>query len=192
MTGLFSALLLPIALIGAVPIFIYVYAILRWRAGSAEEPGIGSYSLVLMFRLVAVLLAVSSISLLLYEAMSNDDHEEMTRICWPVLVASIVFLAVQFVVGTALGAPGRFAAARRIFGGGLVAVSGIVTFGALIALLVTKWEEVPDEPDSFGAKNHVDKLKAFGSWLAWVHSTAFLMHSLMLSSPRSTMSPHIP
>ncbi len=180
MTGLFTALLVPIALIGAIPIFIYVYAILRWRAGSAEEPGMGSYSLVLMFRLMALLLGVSSVSLLLYAAMSSNDLDEMTRICWPILVGSLVFLAVQFVVGTALGPPGRFAPARRIFGGGLVAITGIVTLGALIALLVTMWEKVSDEPDSFGAKNHADKLKGFGSWLV-CYGSVYLASALRMA-----------
>jgi hypothetical protein len=145
--------------------FIYVYAILRWRAGSASEPGIGSYGLMLMFRLIAVLLAVSAVSLLIYAAMSDEDSDQMIRICWPVLVASLVFLLVQFVIGTTLGPADRFPEARRIFGGGLVAVTGMVTFAALVGLLVTVWEKTPDDPDGFQAKGHADRLKAFGAWL---------------------------
>lgn len=191
MTGLFSAILVPIALIGAIPIFIYVYVVMRWRAGSAGEPGIGSYSLVLMFRLMAVLLGVGALSLLLYAMISSDDHEEMTRVCWPVLVASVVFLGVQFVVGTALGPPDRFEAARRIFGGGLVAISGIITFGALVALLVTKWQKVPDDPDNHATKQHVDMLKAFGCWL-FCFGAVYLASALRMaraSGPRPSWSP---
>jgi len=160
-----AGLMVPLLLIAGTPLFIYIYAIVRWRAGTGGEPGIGSYALVLMFRLFAVLIGLSALSLLLYAMMSDNELEKMTRICWPVLVSSVLFLAVQFVVGTALGPSDRFAAARRIFGGGLVAVTGMITFGALIALLITKWEEVPDEPESFVVKDHADKVKAFGAWL---------------------------
>lgn len=190
MTGLFTAFLLPALLLGGVPIFIYVYAILRWRAGSREEPGIGSYSLVLMFRLIAVLLGVSSISLLLYAAMSHHDLEELTRVCWPILVSSLIFLVVQFVVGTALGPPDRFAEARRIFGGGLVAISGLVTFAALIALLVTMWEEVPEDIEAI-AKDHADRLKGFGSWFG-CFGAVYLASALRMArgaGPRPSRSP---
>jgi hypothetical protein len=162
-TALFSAFLLPVLLIGAVPMFIYVYAILRWRAGSREEPGIGSYSLVLMFRLIALLLGAGALSLLLYAAFSSRDQEELTRVCWPILVASIVFLGIQFLLGSVLGPAQRFVEARRIFGGGLVAISGLVMFAALVALLVTLWEEVPEETRA--AEGHADRIKAFGTWL---------------------------
>lgn len=161
-SALFGVFLVPIALLAAAPLFIYVYVILRWRAGSAEEPGMGSYSLVLMFRLFSVLLGLASISLLLYAAISSEDHESMTRVCWPVLVASLVFLAVQFVLGSVLDPEGRFAAARRLFGGGLVAISGVVTLVVLVALLVTLWEEVTPNRDE---KAHDEQLKAFGCWL---------------------------
>jgi hypothetical protein len=69
---------------------------------------------------------------------------------------------IQYVMGSALDAEGRFNAARRIFGGGLVAISGLVTFAALAGLLVTFWEKVPDFDRA--QENHVDRIKAFGSW----------------------------
>jgi len=180
--GLFTAFLLPVMLLGAVPIFIYVYAILRWRAGSREEPGIGSYSLVLMFRLISVLVGLSAFAMLLYAAMSDKDTEELTRICWPLLVASLAFLAVQFVVGAALGPADRFPEARRIFGGGLVAISGIITFVVLAGLLVTLWEDVPDEAGSVGAKNHADQLKGFGAWLL-CYGAAYLASAVKMALP---------
>jgi heme A synthase len=163
--ALMSAMVLPLLLISAVPLFIYIYAIVRWRAGTGGEPGIGSYALVLMFRLFAALLGLSAIALLLYAMLSSDEHEDLTRVCWPVLVASLLFLAVQFVIGTTLAPTDRYAVAKRIFGGGFVAVSGFLTFASLVALLVTKWQKTPDDPDSHAAKQQVDMLKAFGSWL---------------------------
>ncbi len=179
-TALFSAMLLPLMLIGAVPLFIYVYAILRWRAGSGAEPGMGSYSLVLMFRLISLLLSASCISLLLYVAMSEEDHDELKRICWPVLVASLAFQLFQWILGLYIGSPDRFVPARRIFGGGLVAISGLVTLGALIALLVTLWERVPENPESFGAKGHSDRLVAFGAWLG-CYGAVYLISSLRMA-----------
>lgn len=165
LTSAFAGLFfVPIALIGGIPLFIYIYAILRWRAGSAEEPGMGSYSLVLMFRLVAVLLGLSSLSLLLYAALSSHEHDDMTRVCWPLLIAALIFLFIQFFVGAALGAADRFAAARRIFGGGLVAISGLITLGALIGFLVTMWEKTPDKPAEPSVGDHADRLKAFLCW----------------------------
>ncbi|MFI5402505.1 MAG: hypothetical protein ACHQ1G_06175 [Planctomycetota bacterium] len=175
-----AGLMVPILLIAGTPLFIYVYAIIRWRAGAGGEPGLGSYALVLMFRLFAVLLGLCALSLLLYSFMSSNDLKEMTRVCWPVLIASLLFLVVQFVVGSALGPGDRFVAARRIFGGGLVAVSGMIMFGALVALLVTYWEEVPDDPESRGAKNHTDQIKAFGSWL-FCFGTVYLASAVKMA-----------
>lgn len=163
MPALAGAFMVPVLLVGAVPLFIYVYAIVRWRAGVGGEPGIGSYALVLMFRLFAVLCGLSALALLLYAAISNDEHEDMTRVCWPVLLSSLLFLAVQFVIGTALAPTDRYAPARRIFGGGLAAIAGLITFGALIGLLVTKWQEVPEHPAA--QESRTDMMKAFGCWL---------------------------
>lgn len=165
MEFLTSAFLAPVFLIGAIPLFIYLYAILRWRAGGGEEPGIGSYGLVLTFRLVSLLLATGALSLLFYAAVSKDDQEVMTRVCMPILVGSLIFLAVQYALGLALGPTESFRAARRIFGGGLVAISGMVTFGALIALLVTLWEKPPDLAAGYDWDVHTERLKGCYCWL---------------------------
>jgi hypothetical protein len=160
-TFLTSAILLPVVLVGSVPLFIYLYAILRWRAGGGGEPGLGSYGLVLTFRMIAFLLVAGAAAQLLYAWRSDGEHDEMVRVCWGLVVAAGIFLLIHLPLGFVLRPAAGDEVARRLFGGGLLAVSGLVSFGALIFYMVTAFEEVPDGP----ATSHDEKLKAAGSWL---------------------------
>jgi uncharacterized BrkB/YihY/UPF0761 family membrane protein len=187
--AIFSAMILPIMIIAAVPLFIYVYAIVRWRAGVGGEPGIGSYCLVLMFRMFAVLVGLSALSPLVYAMLSSEDLDEMTRVCWPALFASLLFLAVQLVVGAALGPTDRYAPARRIFGGGLVAITGLITFSALVALLVTKWQEVPESEGA--ARDRTEFMKGCGAWLVCFGSV-YLASAMKMARAVSSPPPPPP
>lgn len=160
-TFLTSAILLPVVLIGSVPLFIYLYAILRWRSGGGGEPGLGSYGLVLTFRMIALLLVAGALAQLLYAWRSADEHDGMKRVCWGILVASGIFLLIQLPLGFVLRPAAGDDVARRLFGGGLLAVSGLVSFGALLFYMVTAFEKVPD----FGSERHDEQMKAAGSWL---------------------------
>jgi hypothetical protein len=151
-------LLLPVVLVGAAPIFIYLYAILRWRSGGIGEPGIGSYGLVLYFRTAALLLGVGAVSLLVYILLSAEEHDDMERVCWGILVASVVILGIHVPLGAMLRPEGDCHAATRLFGGGLMGIAGLVVFVALVLFMVTLFEDYRNE------EQHIDQLKAFSSW----------------------------
>jgi len=164
--GLFtSALIAPLVLLGGIPVFIYLYAILRWRAGGAHEPGLGSYSLVLFFRTIALLLSTGAVSLLVYLLLAKDENDQMMRACWAVLLSSVVFLAVQVYIGGLLRPAGGCIPATRLFGGGLMGIAGAIVFGALVVLFVTLLEKMPDDPESVRFERRNDTLKMVGSWL---------------------------
>jgi hypothetical protein len=159
-----SAILLPVLLVGSVPLFIYLYAILRWRSGGGGEPGLGSYGLVLTFRMIALLLVAGAFAQLLYAWRSEDEHDAMVRICWGLIVAAGIFLLIHLPLGFVLKPAFGDDIARRLFGGGLLCVSGLVSFGALVFYMVTAFEEVPEGAGRM-ATGHDERLKAAGSWL---------------------------
>lgn len=159
-----SAILLPVMAVSSVPLFIYLYAILRWRSGGSGEPGLGSYGLVLTFRMIALLLVAGAFAQLLYAWRSEDKHPEMVRVCWALIVAAAIFLLIHLPLGAVLRPAAGAQVARRLFGGGLLCVSGMVSFGALVFYMVTAFEEVPEASGRI-ASGHEDRLKAAGSWL---------------------------
>jgi hypothetical protein len=159
-----GALVVPLLLFVSVPFFLYVYVVVRWRAGGGGEPGLGSYGLVMAFRMLAFLMGAGAIAQLLYCAMSAEEYEEMMRVCWGILFAAGIFLVLHIPLGMVLRPAGDFAPARRIFGGGLLLVAGMITLGALVLLMVTLSQKVPDRPGA--EESHSDQLKAAGSWLA--------------------------
>jgi len=159
-----SAILLPVMAVSAIPLFIYLYAILRWRSGGGGEPGLGSYGLVLTFRMISLLLVAGAVAQLLYAWRSEDDHPTMVRVCWGLIVAAAIFLLIHLPLGAVLRPPSGAAVARRLFGGGLLCVSGMVAFGALIFYMVTAFEDISDSSSRMVA-SHEDRLKAAGSWL---------------------------
>jgi len=160
--ALLSGMMIPLMIIGSVPLFIYIYALIRWRAGGEEEPGLGSYALVLAFRMIAVLLGVSAIAMMLYIVLSDEDHEEVKRVVNAVFVSAALFLGIQFALAAPLRPGGRFRPARRLFGGGVVGIAGLLTLAAMLASLIVIFQDPETERQ---IEQHRDMLKAFGSWL---------------------------
>ena len=171
-------LLLPLVLVGAAPIFIYLYAILRWRAGGEGEPGIGSYGLVLYFRTAALLMGVGAVSLLIYGLISDESTSDMERVCWGVLVASVIILGIHIPLGDMLRPEGDNRAVTRLFGGGLMGIAGLVVFAALVLFMVTLFE------DSKNDDQRVDQLKAFGSWVVCFGALYFTTAKVMSRAVR--------
>ncbi|HEX5138473.1 MAG TPA: hypothetical protein VFY93_15985 [Planctomycetota bacterium] len=159
-----SAILLPVMAISSIPLFVYLYAILRWRSGGGGEPGLGSYGLVLTFRMISLLLVAGAFAQLLYAWRSGDEHAAMVRVCWGLIVAAAIFLLIHLPLGAVLRPPAGADIARRLFGGGLLCVSGMVSFGALVFYMVTAFEEVPESTGRL-VSSHEERLKAAGSWL---------------------------
>jgi hypothetical protein len=158
-----SAILLPVMVVSSVPLFIYLYAVLRWRSGGSGEPGLGSYGLVLTFRMISLLLVAGAFAQLLFAWRSADEHPAMVRVCWGLIVAAAIFLLIHLPLGAVLRPAVGGDIARRLFGGGLLCVSGMVSFGALVFYMVTAFEEVPDIDRM--TSSHEERLKAAGSWL---------------------------
>jgi Ca2+/H+ antiporter len=173
-----SSLMIPVLLIAGFPVFIYMYALLRWRAGNVDEPGQGSFALVLMFRMMATLLAVGCVAALLYSARSEEQHKDLNRVCWGLLVGSVIFLGLQFLLGALLQPSGRFDAARRLFGGGLVGVAGIVTLMALLAYVVGLFQEVREHQK----ESHAEFLRVCSSVLLCFGAT-YVTSSVTMALP---------
>lgn len=183
-----GALVVPLVLAFSVPLFIYLYVILRWRAGGAGEPGLGSYSLVLTFRTLAILLGTGAVATLLYTMLSKDRHEELSRACWGLLLAAAVFGALHIPVGLVLKPNADVTAARRLFGGALLTVPGLICFGALVFFAVSLLEKLPEEGTALferRAADHREKLKAGGSWLFCFAALYLGWASLMARSARN-------
>jgi hypothetical protein len=107
---------------------------------------------------------VGALAMLLYAWRSEHELDEMVRVCWGLIVAAGIFLVIHLPLGAVLKPASGDEVARRLFGGGLLCVSGLVSFGALVFYMVTAFEEVPDDFER-AMTSHDEKLKAAGSWL---------------------------
>ncbi len=118
------------------PIFPFLYVIVRWRAAGRAEPGLGSYSLVLFFMSGATLLAATAVSTLVFTFLTDDPDADLQRAMWGVLGASAAFFGLQVLVGRSLSPTEDATAATRVFGGFVMALSGLVVFLGLSTLCI--------------------------------------------------------
>jgi hypothetical protein len=153
----FALLFLPVA-----PLFPFLYVVLRWRS---QEPGAGTFAALLYFRTAALLLALGGAANLSYGWFSTTPtNEELTRISWGVLVGSGAFLLLNGVLAWLAGRRPGLAAARRVFTGFLMVMSGLVAFTALLLLFVTVFRK----PDGHSeAAECCDEMKLYGAWTAY-------------------------
>jgi len=150
------------------PLFPFVYLVLRWRAGEQRDiRGLGTYGALLYFRTVALLLAVAGAANLTYGMVSTTPVDEaLTRLSWGLFTGSLVFLAINLGLGRLVELGDAAGDARRMFGGFLMVLAGLVAGFVLVLFFITVFEKV-DHSAKEAVEMHADTMKLYGCWVAY-------------------------
>jgi len=159
--GLLAASGILIAAYLVLPLFPFLYIVLRWRSGGVDEPGVGTLGAVLYFRVLSAIAVLASISLLLYAWWSKEENESLSRTAYGILAAGAVFFLLNLGLGCALPEAQAHHPARRVFGGFLLVLAGLVALVAITGLSVTLFEKRPEHDAAIELRD--DRLKG---WIA--------------------------
>ena len=161
------------------PLFPLLYVVLQWRSGGDRVAGAGTYAGVLYFATASTLLAIAGAANLSYGLVSTTPIEEATRrLSWGLFVGGLVFLVLNIRLASALHPARAMADARRIFGGFLMIVAGMISLFAIVMFLMTvfgrevKVEAAGEGFNLFGdsskdvdyATKRADDMKLYASW----------------------------
>ncbi|MHC4819333.1 MAG: hypothetical protein ACYTF8_14915 [Planctomycetota bacterium] len=147
------------------PLFPFTYVVLRWRSGGENEPGSGTYAGLLYFATAGLLLALAGAANLTYGWMSTTEIvEEQIRLSWGMFVGSALFLGLNLALLRRHGPRPRLRDARRVFGGFLMVMAGLVTFAAVVLFFVEIFREASTEREVI---ERADDLKAYGAWAGY-------------------------
>ena len=158
-----------------MPLFPFTYVVLRWR----DENARGTYAAVLYFLTASVLLALAGASNLTYGWISSTPIDiALHRLSWGMFIGSLVFFAINAFLLTRLGAQPDQRDARRVFGGFLMLMAGLVAFAVLVMFFITAFEQV-DEDNASAVLRKSENLKLYGAWtfyylLTYLSSVALL------------------
>jgi len=170
------------------PLFPFMYVVMRWRSGGADEPGAGTYGAVLYFRTTALLITLAAASNLTYGWISTTPvSEELRRLSWGMLVGGLLFMALNVGLHYVVR-PGReLLPSRRVFGGFLMIMAGLVGFTALVLLFIAVFQKV-DASDAEAVANRVDEIKLWVSWAAYFLATYVAAVVLMTQGARRALA----
>jgi hypothetical protein len=147
------------------PLFPFVYVVVRWRSAGAHEPGAGTFAALLYFRAAGILLALAGAANLTYGLVSTTPATEaLTRLSWGMFTGSLAFLGLNVLLLLRFGPHPELRTARRVFGGFLMVMAGLVAFTALVMFCITLFREAATAPK---AEIRADELKLYGSWAAY-------------------------
>jgi len=147
------------------PLFPFIYVVLRWRSGGEHEPGSGTYAGLLYFATAGLLLGLAGAANLTYGWMSTTEIiEEQIRLSWGMFVGSALFLGLNLALLRRHGPRPRLRDARRVFGGFLMIMAGLVTFTAVVLFFIEIFREASNERE---VAVRVDDLKAYGAWAVY-------------------------
>lgn len=146
------------------PIFPLLYVVLRWRTAGEHEPGSGTYCAVLYFLCASLLLTLVGGANLSYGLFSTTPVDpEMERLSWGLLFGAGAFLALNVLLAVKfVAAPASAPEARRLFGGFLALIAGMVSVYAIVKLFATLATEAKTDR-ALELRN--DELKLYGAWL---------------------------
>jgi len=97
---------------------------------------------------------------------------------WGLFLGSAIFMGLNTWLGRFVNVP-RPQHARRVFGGFLMIMAGLVSLFVLIMFFITVFTKVPFGNEKAAAL-HVDDLKLYGSWSAYYLAT-YLTATILLS-----------
>jgi hypothetical protein len=144
------------------PLFPFIYVVLRWRSDGEHEPGAGTYAALLYFATAGLLLGLAGAANLTYGWMSTTAIiEERIRLSWGMFVGSALFLALNLALLRRHGPRPQLRDARRVFGGFLMVMAGLVTFTVVVLFFIAVFRETSNERE---AAERADDLKAYGAW----------------------------
>jgi len=147
------------------PLFPFIYVVLRWRSGDEHEPGSGTYAGLLYFATAGLLLGLAGAANLTYGWMSTTEIvEEQIRLSWGMFVGSAFFLGLNLALLRRHGPRPRLRDARRVFGGFLMVMAGLVTFAAIVLFFIEVFRDASTEREVI---ERVDDLKAYGAWAGY-------------------------
>lgn len=176
------------------PIFPFLYLVLRMRAEAAggREPGTGTYGGLLYFRTAGLLLCVAGAANLSYGWVSTTPVEPaMTRLSWGLFLGSGLFMLLNTFLGRFVHVPRSGREARRVFGGFVMILAGLVAFFAVVMLFIT-WFEEPGEPvagvSPTPAELRADEIKLWGAWTLYFLAL-YLAAVLLLSRSAARENP---
>jgi len=142
-----------------VPLFPFLYVVVRWRVGASGEPGTGTLGALQYFRSLSLLGAHVGASLALTALLQMEDSGDLLRSAFAILVASVLFYGINFVCAARAGPLAGDHPVRRVFDGFLLVACGLVGFGALLALFL----------ELFSKRTNTEDVKAALSWgLVWL------------------------
>ncbi len=174
-----------VLIVVVTPIFPFLYLVLRSRAESSgkREPGTGTYGGLLYFRTAGLLLCTAGAANLTYGWISTTPIEpELTRLSWGLFVGSGFVMLLNTALGRFVHVPRSGREARRVFGGFVMILGGLVAFFAVVMLFITWFEEpgkalAGQEPTP--AELRSDEMKLWGVWtvyfLALYHVAVLLL-----------------
>jgi hypothetical protein len=161
------------------PLFPFIYVVLRWRTEGAQEPGVGTYGGLLYFRTAALLLVIAGAANLTYGYLSTTPvDDELTRMSWGLFIGSVLFMGLNTWLGRFVDVP-KPQHARRVFGGFLMIMAGLVALFVLILFFITVFTKVPED-NAKAVDLHADDLKLYGSWAAYYLAT-YLTATVLLA-----------
>lgn len=161
------------------PLFPFIYVVLRWRTEGQQEPGVGTYGALLYFRTAALLLVIAGAANLTYGYISTTPiDEELTRMSWGLFLGSALFMGLNTWLGRFVDVP-KPQHARRVFGGFLMIMAGLVSLFVLILFFITVFKKVPED-SAKAAEVRVDDLKLYGAWSVY-YLTTYLTATVLLS-----------
>jgi len=158
------------------PLFPFLYVVMHWRQPDAQ-PGLGTYGALLYFRTSAILLTIAGAANLTYGIVSTTPTDPFTeRLSWALLLGSGIFVLINVVLGRFLVIPNP-TQARRVFGGFLMILSGLLAFFSIVMLFITLFWEPKTK---FQIIEREDEIKLYACWTAYYLST-YLVVSLLLA-----------
>ena len=144
--GVFVMMLLAYSV---VPLFPFVYLLLRWRhgrEGGAADPQLGLKVAVYYFMTIGLHVVLMALTMGLYGLVVDRSPETLMRgACGLLLGGGVVYGLHRAILSRVVDA-GRRANVARVFAGLNVVLCGLIGMGALIATSVLLLQEhVPEE-----------------------------------------------
>lgn len=141
--------LLMLGAYSIVPLFPFVYLLLRWRharEGAAPDPQLGLKVAVYYFMTVGLHVMLLALAMGFYGLIIDRSSESLMRGAAGLLIGGGVVFGIHRAILSRVVEPARRANVARVFVGLNVVLCGLIGMGALVAVSVMLLQEhVPEE-----------------------------------------------